>query len=186
MLKMWFPDETTWGELHTRIILFGREYCTARKHDMDACAVCSFAATAEARMLNKSSPNKFLAAAKHKDPYSILESATAMIEDTNEDDRDDIDAVDATTAPAKGKAKRVAARKAAGPKSAVVAVSKNDVATTRTAVAEIKVTTVVSGSRKRKANVEKAQAVPSRAELASVKDEPKNGFLRRSTRTSRN
>jgi endonuclease III len=76
-LKLWFPDETTWGELHTRIILFGREHCHSRKHDMDACPVCSFAATDEARRLNASNPTKFVAAPKHADPYSIQEVTTA-------------------------------------------------------------------------------------------------------------
>lgn len=70
-LRMWFPNESTWAELHTRIILFGREYCPARKHDMDECPICSFAATAEARSLNKSYPNKFVPAPRHKDPFSI-------------------------------------------------------------------------------------------------------------------
>lgn len=70
-LKLWFPDDTTWGELHTRIILFGREHCHARKHDMNSCSICSFAATDEARTLNLSNPLKFIAAATHKDPYAI-------------------------------------------------------------------------------------------------------------------
>lgn len=70
-LKLWFPDESSWGELHTRIILFGREYCPARKHDMDACPICCFAATDEARTLNRQSPNKFVGSEKHSDPFSI-------------------------------------------------------------------------------------------------------------------
>lgn len=70
-LKKWFPDPNSWGDLHVRIILFGREHCPARKHDMDTCPICSFAATSEARSLNKSFPLKFVAARSHKDPYSI-------------------------------------------------------------------------------------------------------------------
>lgn len=72
-LKLWFPDPQTWAHLHTRIILFGREHCPARKHDMDACPVCSFAATVEARAANVANPNKFVGALLHKDPYSIQE-----------------------------------------------------------------------------------------------------------------
>lgn len=70
-LKMWFPDPSSWGSLHTRIILFGREYCPARKHDMDACPICSFAATDEARAMNRQNQNKFVAAKNHKNPFSI-------------------------------------------------------------------------------------------------------------------
>lgn len=71
LLRQWFPDETGWAELHTRIILFGREHCPARKHDMDGCPVCSFAATAEARALNRAHPTKFVASPTHRDPYSL-------------------------------------------------------------------------------------------------------------------
>lgn len=72
-LKVWFPNEGSWGELHTRIILFGREHCPSRNHDMDECLVCRFAATDEARELNSDSPKKFVAAKEHKNPYSIRE-----------------------------------------------------------------------------------------------------------------
>lgn len=70
-LKRWFPDPSTWGELHVRIILFGREFCPARKHDMELCPICSFAATEESRRLNNVNANKFVAAAKHSNPYSV-------------------------------------------------------------------------------------------------------------------
>lgn len=70
-LKLWFPDPSTWRELHTRIILFGREYCPARNHDMDACPICSFAATDEARAANDANPKKFVPPLKHDNPYSI-------------------------------------------------------------------------------------------------------------------
>lgn len=71
MLKRWFPDPSTWGELHVRIILFGREFCPARKHDMDLCPICSFAATEESRRMNDVNANKFVAAVRHVNPYSV-------------------------------------------------------------------------------------------------------------------
>jgi endonuclease III len=89
VLKQWFDDESAWGDLHTRIILFGREYCPARNHDMDACPVCSFAATAEARRLNLSSSNKFVGAPAHKDPYSIRDPTGAdCVEGAGVDDEE--------------------------------------------------------------------------------------------------
>lgn len=73
LLKLWFPDQTSWGQLHIRIILFGREHCPAINHDMDACPVCSFAATDEARRLNLSSPRKFIAPQTVRDCFAIRE-----------------------------------------------------------------------------------------------------------------
>ncbi|KAI0564230.1 HhH-GPD base excision DNA repair protein [Gracilaria domingensis] len=70
-LKLWFPDPRSWATLHTRLILFGRQHCPARNHDMDECAVCSFAATDEARQLNRQFPKKFVPPAKHADPFSV-------------------------------------------------------------------------------------------------------------------
>lgn len=70
-LKEWFPAPADWGPLDARMVRFGREYCPARGHDMDACPVCSFAATEEARAANRASPGKFVAAVKHKDPYML-------------------------------------------------------------------------------------------------------------------
>lgn len=75
-LKQWFPDPQTWGELHTRIILFGREYCPARNHDMDECPVCCFAATDEALKNNRLFPKKFTAPVSHKNRYSIRDITT--------------------------------------------------------------------------------------------------------------
>lgn len=72
--KEWFPDPAVWAPLHTRLIIFGREHCPARMHDMDACPICSFAATAEARSKNKMSPRKFVAPSAHRNPYSIWSS----------------------------------------------------------------------------------------------------------------
>jgi len=43
-LKRLFPEET-WGRAHLEIIYFGREYCPALYHDLDACPICSWAAS---------------------------------------------------------------------------------------------------------------------------------------------
>lgn len=43
-LKRLFPEET-WGKVHLQIIYFGREHCPALFHDLDACPVCSWAAS---------------------------------------------------------------------------------------------------------------------------------------------
>jgi endonuclease III len=43
-LKRVFPEET-WGRVHLQIITFGREHCPALWHDLDACPICSWAAT---------------------------------------------------------------------------------------------------------------------------------------------
>ena len=40
-----FPEES-WGRVHLQMIYFGREHCPARRHDLDACPICSWAATA--------------------------------------------------------------------------------------------------------------------------------------------
>ena len=45
-LEKVFPEET-WGKVHLQIIYFGREHCPARRHDLDACPICSWAATAK-------------------------------------------------------------------------------------------------------------------------------------------
>lgn len=39
-LKALFPKET-WNTLHLQIIFFGREYCPARRHDINTCPICS-------------------------------------------------------------------------------------------------------------------------------------------------
>ncbi len=44
-LKRVFPVET-WIRRHLQIIYFGREHCPARGHDLDACRICSWAASA--------------------------------------------------------------------------------------------------------------------------------------------
>lgn len=43
-LKKVFPEET-WGKAHLQIIYFGRERCPALWHDLDACPICSWAAS---------------------------------------------------------------------------------------------------------------------------------------------
>lgn len=44
-LKAVFPEES-WARMHLKIIYFGREHCPARGHDLDACPICAWAATA--------------------------------------------------------------------------------------------------------------------------------------------
>ncbi|MEW6073856.1 MAG: endonuclease III [Planctomycetota bacterium] len=44
-MKRLFPPES-WGRLHLQIIRFGRERCPARGHDLAACAICGWAASA--------------------------------------------------------------------------------------------------------------------------------------------
>lgn len=48
-LKAVFPRDT-WNKLHLQIIYFGREYCPARSHDLDACPICSWAATKKRKL----------------------------------------------------------------------------------------------------------------------------------------
>jgi endonuclease III len=43
-LKRLFPEES-WGKVHLQIIYFGREHCPALYHDLDACPICSWAAS---------------------------------------------------------------------------------------------------------------------------------------------
>jgi endonuclease III len=43
-LKRLFP-EATWGKVHLQIIYFGRRYCPALYHDLEACPICSWAAS---------------------------------------------------------------------------------------------------------------------------------------------
>eukprot|EP00170_Pyropia_yezoensis_P008220 contig_34239_g8247 len=69
-LKAAFPDRSEWHALHLRLILFGREHCPALRHDMDACPMCSWAATAEAVAANRRG-GKFVPVAKHAAPWAI-------------------------------------------------------------------------------------------------------------------
>ena len=43
-LKRLFP-ESAWNKLHLQIIYFGREHCPARNHDLEKCAICSWASS---------------------------------------------------------------------------------------------------------------------------------------------
>jgi endonuclease III len=43
-LKKLYPPES-WRDLHIQIILFGREHCPARGHDLSACPICGWAAS---------------------------------------------------------------------------------------------------------------------------------------------
>ena len=43
-LKRTFP-ESSWNKLHLQIIYFGREHCPAQRHDLEACPICSWAAS---------------------------------------------------------------------------------------------------------------------------------------------
>ena len=43
-LKRVFPEES-WARAHLQIIYFGREHCPALWHDLDACPICSWAAS---------------------------------------------------------------------------------------------------------------------------------------------
>jgi endonuclease-3 len=43
-LKALFPSES-WRKLHLQLISFGREHCPARGHDLEACRICSWAAS---------------------------------------------------------------------------------------------------------------------------------------------
>ncbi|HEX9942377.1 MAG TPA: endonuclease III [Thermoanaerobaculia bacterium] len=43
-LKRVFPEKS-WGKVHLQIIYFGRRHCPALYHDLDACPICSWAAS---------------------------------------------------------------------------------------------------------------------------------------------
>jgi endonuclease-3 len=43
-LKKLFPPQA-WGRVHLQIILFGRQHCPARGHDLASCRICSWAAS---------------------------------------------------------------------------------------------------------------------------------------------
>ena len=55
-LKALFPRER-WNALHLQIIYFGREHCPARGHDLEACPICSWAAS-KARKAAESRPRR--------------------------------------------------------------------------------------------------------------------------------
>lgn len=43
-LKALFP-KSSWNDLHLQIIMFGREHCPARGHDLASCTICGWAAS---------------------------------------------------------------------------------------------------------------------------------------------
>jgi endonuclease-3 len=45
-----FPEDR-WATRHLQIIYFGREHCPALRHDLDACPICSFAASGRRKRL---------------------------------------------------------------------------------------------------------------------------------------
>jgi endonuclease-3 len=47
-LKALFAEHT-WATLHLQMIFFGRQHCTAQRHDAAACPICSWAAAEEER-----------------------------------------------------------------------------------------------------------------------------------------
>lgn len=51
-LKRLFP-RSRWNELHLQIIFFGREHCPARRHDLDKCPICSWAASGVRKKLER-------------------------------------------------------------------------------------------------------------------------------------
>jgi endonuclease-3 len=55
-LKRLFPRDA-WRKLHLQIILFGREHCPARGHELAACPICSWAAS-KARIRREASARK--------------------------------------------------------------------------------------------------------------------------------
>jgi endonuclease III len=55
-LKAAFPIDT-WNRRHLQIILFGREYCPALRHDLEDCPICSWAASA-ARKAEEAKPKR--------------------------------------------------------------------------------------------------------------------------------
>ncbi|MEO0811985.1 MAG: endonuclease III [Myxococcota bacterium] len=58
-LKAVFPEEC-WNDLHLQIIMFGREHCPARGHDLSTCVICGWAATKKriAEEAAKNAPKK--------------------------------------------------------------------------------------------------------------------------------
>ncbi len=42
-------DQALWNRIHLQIIYFGRSHCPAKRHDFDACPICSWAASREVR-----------------------------------------------------------------------------------------------------------------------------------------
>jgi len=56
-LKRLFARER-WIDVHLQIILFGREHCPALRHDLDACPICSWAASRARRVAERAPARK--------------------------------------------------------------------------------------------------------------------------------
>jgi endonuclease-3 len=56
-LKVLFPRDS-WVKAHLQIILFGREYCPALRHEMEKCRICSWAAIRTKRGARKAARAK--------------------------------------------------------------------------------------------------------------------------------
>lgn len=55
-LKKLIPRES-WGKAHLQIIYFGRERCPALYHDLEACPICSWAASKKRREMERRKPS---------------------------------------------------------------------------------------------------------------------------------
>jgi len=51
-LKRTFPRER-WNDLHLQIIWFGRSFCPALRHDVEACPICSWAMSKTRRTIDR-------------------------------------------------------------------------------------------------------------------------------------
>ena len=56
--------------MHLQIILFGREHCPAKAHDMKTCPICSWASKKE----KKAAEEELLVTAIDRDPMSDEDS----------------------------------------------------------------------------------------------------------------
>lgn len=56
-LKALFP-EASWRALHLQLIYFGREHCTALRHDLASCTICSWAAVRRRPRAESSRPQR--------------------------------------------------------------------------------------------------------------------------------
>lgn len=54
-------DEPCWNRVHLQIIYFGRSHCPAKRHDFDACPICSWASTPAIRAAEEGTKAKLRA-----------------------------------------------------------------------------------------------------------------------------
>lgn len=181
-LKRWFPDPDCWGDLHVRIILFGREYCPARKHDMDQCPICSFAATDEAWQANRLNPLKFTAAKTHKNPYSIRDVPPVALKNNDPEDSDVDFEEPKTKRPSRRRSRgktKLADEDEQPARKTVRRASKASATEAKREKQELETT---GDTRKPKA---KKRAVPKREDVSEV-DGQTNGAIRKSSRLRKN